>query len=263
MAQPLAYIHPDAKIGKNVTIEPFATIQGDVEIGDGSWIGSNVVIDNGARIGKNVRIFPGAVIATIPQDLKYQGEYTTVEIGDNCTIREYVTVNRGTKERGCTTVGKHVLLMAYAHIAHDCHIDDHAIIANAVNIAGHVYVGKFARLGGMCAVHQFVKIGDHVIISGGSLIRKDVPPYTKSGREPLSFVGVNTIGLRRGGFASDTIHNIQEMYRVVYLSGLNNSQAVYQLEHDFSPSPERDSILGFIRSSDRGIMKGYFSNNHG
>lgn len=250
------YIHPNAKIGKNVTIEPFAVIHDDVVIGDHCHIHSHAVLHPGARLGSHVQIFNGAVIASIPQDLKFKGEYTTAEIGDHTTVREYATVNRGTVDKMKTVVGKHSLLMAYSHVAHDCLLGDHVVIANAVNMAGHVEIEDYARLGGMCAIHQFVKIGKHVMVSGGSLIRKDVPPYALAGREPLTFAGVNSIGLKRRGFSSEMIQNIQDIYRTVYQSGLNTTQAVAHIRATMPVSPERDEILQFISSSERGIIKG-------
>lgn len=259
MNQPLAYVHPQTKIAKNVVIEPFVTIDKDVEIGEGSWIGPNVTIMEGTRIGKNCKIFPGAVIGAIPQDLKFGGEYSTVEIGDNVTIRECVTVNRGTVDRDKTVVGNNVLLMAYVHVAHDCLIEDNAILANSVNLAGHVNIGKYAILGGGSLVHQFVTIGKHAMISGGSLVRKDVPPYTKAAREPLSYVGVNSIGLRRRGFESEKIAEIQEIYRQIYLKGNNTSQAISHIEAQLNASKERDEIISFVQEAKRGIMKGYFN----
>lgn len=259
MIQPLAYVNPEAKIADNVVIEPFVTIHKNVEIGEGTWIGSNVTIMEGARIGKNCRIFPGAVISAIPQDLKFNGEKSLVEIGDNVTIRECVTINRGTNDRGTTKIGNNCLIMAYAHIAHDCVVGDHVILANAVQLAGHVVVGNYAILGGLSAVHQFVKIGPHVMISGGSLVRKDVPPYTKAAREPLSYEGVNSIGLRRRGFTPEKISEIQEIYRNMYLRGLNNAKALAKIETEMPATQERDEIISFIRDSDRGVMKGYQS----
>ena len=259
MIQPLAYVNPEAKIADNVVIEPFVTIHKDVEIGEGTWIGSNVTIMEGARIGKNCRIFPGAVISAIPQDLKFEGEKSLVEIGDNVTIRECVTINRGTKDRGTTSVGNNCLIMAYSHIAHDCVVGNNVILANAVQLAGHVEVGNYAILGGLSAVHQFVKIGSHVMISGGSLVRKDVPPYTKAAREPLSYEGVNSIGLRRRGYSSDKIAEIQDIYRIMYLRGLNNAKALAKIETEMPATQERDEIISFIRESDRGVMKGYLS----
>jgi UDP-N-acetylglucosamine acyltransferase len=258
MHQPLAYIHPQSKIARNVVIEPFVTISKNVEIGEGTWIGSNVTIMEGTKIGKNCRIFPGAVIAGLPQDLKFDGEETTVEIGDNVTIRECVTVNRGTKDRNKTVIEDNVLLMAYSHVAHDCIIRRNAILANAVNLAGHVIVDEYAILGGGSLVHQFVHIGKHAMVSGGSLIRKDVPPFTKAAREPLSYVGVNSVGLRRRGYTSEQIGSIQEIYRYLYLKGYNNSQAISLIEASLTATAERDEIISFIQESKRGIMKGYF-----
>ncbi len=261
MIQPLAYVNPQAKIADNVVIEPFVTIHKNVEIGEGTWIGSNVTIMEGARIGKNCKIFPGAVISAIPQDLKFNGEDTLTIIGDNTTIRECVTINRGTGANNKTTVGEGCLLMAYVHVAHDCIIGNHCILANAVQVAGHVTVGDYAIVGGTSAVHQFVNIGQHAMISGGSLVRKDVPPYTKAAREPLSYEGVNSIGLRRRGFTSEKINEIQEIYRILYLRGYNNSKALALIEAEMPATKERDEIISFIRDSDRGVMKGYYHRN--
>lgn len=259
MIQPLAYVNPGAKIANNVVIDPFVTIHKDVEIGEGTWIGPNVTIFEGSRIGKNCKIFPGAVIGALPQDLKFDGEYTTVEIHDNVTIRECCTINRGTKDKEKTEVGKNTLLMAYVHLAHDCIIGENCILANAVQLAGHVEVGDYAIVGGLSAVHQFVKIGMHTMISGGSLVRKDVPPYSKAAREPLSYEGVNSIGLRRRGFTSEKIAEIQEIYRNLYLRGLNNRKALAKIQAEMQATKERDEIITFITESDRGIMKGYIS----
>jgi len=257
MNQPLAYVHPQAKVARNVVIEPFVTIHKNVEIGEGTWIGSNVTIMEGARIGRNCRVFPGAVISAIPQDLKFNGEDTTVEIGNNTTIREFVTINRGTMASNKTVVGDNCLLMAYVHIAHDCIVGNNCILANAANLAGHITIQDFAIIGGLSAVHQFVNIGQHVMISGGSLVRKDVPPFTKAARDPLSFVGINSVGLRRRGFSSEKINEIQEIYRYIYLRKLNVSRAITVIEAEMPATPERDEILSFITSSSRGIMKGY------
>jgi len=257
MHQPLSYVHPQAKIAQNVVIEPFVTIHNNVEIDEGTWIGSHVTIMEGARIGKNCKIFPSAVISAIPQDLKFKNEETLAIIGNNVVIREYVTVNRGTRDKHKTIIGDNTLLMAYAHIAHDCNIGKNAIIANAVNIAGHVKVGDYAVIGGISAVHQFVSIGQHCMISGGSLVRKDVPPYTKAAREPLSYTGINSIGLRRRGYSSDKINEIQEIYRLLYMRGHNVSQALSIIEAEMPASQERDEIVSFILRSDRGIMRGY------
>ena len=260
MIQPLAYIHPQAKIAENVVIEPFVTIYKDVIIGEGTWIGSNVTIMDGARIGKNCRVFPGAVISAPPQDLKYNGEASTVTVGDNTIIRECVTLNRGTAlDKNTTTVGSNCLLMAYVHIAHDCIIGNNVIIANSVQLAGHIEVQDFAFIGGASAVHQFVSIGAHSIISGGSLVRKDVPPYTKAGREPLSYVGINSVGLRRRGFSSEQIYEIQDIYRTIFLKKFNISRALDIIETERKPTEIRDEILDFLRNSNRGVMKGFGS----
>jgi len=260
MNQPLAYVHPGAKIAKNVVIEPFTTIHNNVIIGDGTWIGSNVTIMEGARIGKNCSIFPGCVISAVPQDLKFQDEETIVEIGDNTTLREYVTINRGTVDRGKTVIGKNCLIMAYCHVAHDCIVGDNCIFSNNSTLAGHVTVGDHVILAGMTAVHQFCSIGQHAFVTGGTLVRKDVPPYVKGAREPMSYVGINSIGLRRRGYKSEKIREIQSIYRILYQKNYNNSQAVRLIEADMAATTERDEILQFIKNSKRGIMKGYFSN---
>ena len=260
MNQPLAYVHPGAKIAKNVVIEPFTTIHNNVVIGEGTWIGSNVTIMEGARIGKNCNIFPGSVISAVPQDLKFQDEETIVEIGDNTTLREYVTINRGTVDKGKTVVGKNCLIMAYCHIAHDCVVGDNCIFSNNSTLAGHVTVGNHVILAGMTAVHQFCTIGQHAFITGGSLVRKDVPPFVKGAREPMSYVGINSIGLRRRGFTSEKIREIQNIYRILYQKSFNNTQAARLIEAEMEATNERDEILQFIKNSKRGIMKGYFSN---
>lgn len=258
MIQPLAYIHPQAQIADNVVIEPFVTIYKDVVIGEGTWIGSNVTIMDGARIGKNCRIFPGAVVSAPPQDLKYKGEASTVTVGDNTIIRECVTLNRGTAlDKNTTTIGSNCLLMAYVHVAHDCVIGNNVIIANSVQLAGHIEVQDFAFIGGASAVHQFVSVGAHSIISGGSLVRKDVPPYTKAGREPLSYVGINSVGLRRRGFTSEQINEIQDIYRTIFLKKLNITKALDIIETERKPTEIRDEIIDFIRNSNRGVMKGF------
>ena len=258
MNQPLAYVHPGAKIAKNVVIEPFTTIHSNVIIGGGTWIGSNVTIMEGARIGKNCNIFPGAVISAIPQDLKFQDEDTTVEIGNNVTIREYVTVNRGTVDRGKTVIGDNCLIMAYCHVAHDCIVGKNCIFSNNSTLAGHCTVGDYVILAGMTAVHQFCMIGNHAFVTGGSLVRKDVPPFVKGAREPLSYVGINSIGLRRRGFNPEKIREIQNIYRLLYQRNYNTTQALGIIEAEMEATPERDEILQFIKNSKRGIMKGYF-----
>ena len=257
MIQPLSYVHPNAKIADNVVIDPFVTIGKNVEIGKGTWIGSNVAIMEGARIGENCRIFPGAVISGIPQDLKFEGEKSLAIIGNNTTVRECATINRGTSVTGKTEVGDNCLIMAYAHIAHDCKIGNNCIIVNSVALGGHVTIGDYAIIGGLSAIHQFVNVGKHAMVSGGSLVRKDVPPYIKAAREPLSFVGINSIGLRRRGFADDKIKEIQDIFRILYQNNNNNTQALLKIETEIDASPERDEIISFIQHSGRGIMKGY------
>ena len=257
MNQPLAYVHPSAKIAPTVVIEPFTTIHKNVVIEEGSWIGSNVTIMEGARIGKNCRIFPGAVISAIPQDLKFEGEDSTVVIGNNVTIREFVTINRGTKALGKTVIGANTLIMATAHVAHDCVIGESCIIVNGVLLAGHVEIGDWAIIGGLSAVQQFTKIGTHAFVGGGSLVRKDVPPFVKAAKEPISYAGINSIGLRRRGYTNERINSIQNIYRILFKKNYNVSQALEIIETDFEATQERDEILTFIRSSQTGIMKGF------
>ncbi len=257
MKQPLAYIHPAAKIAASVVIDPFVTIEANVEIGEGTRIASNVTIMDGARIGKNCTIFPGAVISGIPQDLKFKGEDTLAIIGDNTTIRECVTINRGTAAKGKTVVGNNCLIMAYCHVAHDCVVGDNVIMSNATQLAGEVQVDNFAVIGGGTLVHQFCHIGPHVMIQGGALVNKDIPPYVKAAREPIAYAGVNSIGLRRRGFSGEVIRDIQEIYRYLYLSGLNNSDAIERIEAELPATPERDEIILFVRNAKRGIIRGY------
>ncbi len=256
MISPLAYIDPKAQIGSNVTVEPFAYVQGDVVIGDGTWIGPHATIMNGARIGKNCRIFPGAVISAIPQDLKFEGEVTTAEIGDNCTIRECVTLNRGTKDRHKTVVGNNCLLMAYVHLGHDSVVGNNVILANSVNLSGHVVIEDWAILEGYVGVGQFVHIGAHSFVGGQTGVRKNVPPFVKAAREPLSYVGVNSVGLRRRGFSNEAIQQIEDIYRTLYVKGLNVSNAVSVIEKEAPASVEKDQILDFIRASKDGIIRG-------
>jgi UDP-N-acetylglucosamine acyltransferase len=258
MINKLANVHSGAKVADNVVIESFSTIYEDVEIGPGCWIGPNVVIMNGARIGKNVKIFPGAVISGDPQDLKFEGEYTTAEIGDNSIIREYVTINKGTKANNKTVVGKDCLIMSYVHVAHDCVLQDRVIMGSYAGLAGEVEVDSWAIISPGSLVHQFVRIGAHVMIQGGSKVGKDVPPYAMAGRDPVSFTGINSIGLRRRGFDKDSIYAIQEIYRILYQRGLNISDALEFVEANLPASKERDEIILFIRDSKRGIIRGYF-----
>ena len=257
MKQPLAYIHPAAKIAPSVVIDPFVTIDQNVEIGEGTRIGSNVTILEGARIGKNCTIFPGAVISAIPQDLKFRGEETTAIIGDNTTIRECVTVNRGTAAKGKTVVGNNCLILAYSHVAHDCIVGDNVIISNASQLAGEVIVDNYAVIGGGSLIHQFCHIGPHVMLQGGALVNKDIPPYVKAAREPIAYAGINSIGLRRRNFSNDTIREIQDIYRYLYLSSMNVSDAIERIEAELPATKERDEIILFVKNSKRGIIRGY------
>ena len=255
MLQPLSYIHPNAKIAETATIDPFTTIYGDVEIGEGSWIGSHVTIMDGARIGKNCKIFPGAVISGIPQDLKYKNEKTTAEIGDNCVIRECVTINRGTTHSNTTRIGKNCLIMAYVHLGHDTIVGENVIIANSCNLGGHVIIEDWAILGGNINVQQFTRIGAHSYISGGISINKDIPPYVKAARMPASYHGVNSVGLKRRGFDLEKINHILDIYRYIFNKGMNTTQALAFIEEELPATDERDEIVTFIRDSGRGIIK--------
>jgi UDP-N-acetylglucosamine acyltransferase len=250
------YIHNNAKIGKNVTAGPFSYIAEHVEIGDGTKIESNAVIMDYVKIGSNCHIFPGAVIGAVPQDLKYKGEISWVEIGDNCSIRECVTVNRGTQASGKlkTVIGNNCLIMSYSHVAHDCFIGNNVVLASFTGLAGETDIYDYAILGGKTGTHQFSRIGAHVMTMGGSLVGKDIPPYIIAGHHPLSYGGVNRIGLRRRGFASNKIEEICSIYKVIYQSSLNTTDACSKIESDFQPTEERDLILSFIRSSKRGII---------
>lgn len=255
MISPLAQVNPKARIGNNVTIEAFSVVYEDVEIGDGTHIMPNVTIFNGSRIGQNCKVFPGAVIGAIPQDLKYAGEKTTAVIGDNTTIRECVTVNLGTQDRWTTKVGSNCLLMAYAHVAHDCILGDHVILANAVQLAGHVTVDDHAIIGGLCGVHQFTHIGAHTYIAGQVVIRKDVPPFVKAARDPITYVGVNKVGLERRGYSKEAIKEIDNIYHILFVQGHTTIKALELIESTLPDSDIRKHIVEFIRSSRTGIIK--------
>lgn len=250
-------INPNAKLGKNVVVGNFTTICDDVVIGDDSWIGPNVTIFPGARIGKGCKIFPGSVIAAVPQDLKFSGEYSTVEIGDNNVIRECCTINRGTAASGTTILGDNNLIMAYVHVAHDCVVGSNCVFANNSTLAGHITVGDYAILGGKTAILQFVHIGSHVITSGGALIDKDIPPFVKAARYPISYAGVNTLGLKRRGFSQESIDNIQDIYRYIFQKGLTISHAVEYVKEHYGHTDEAKVILSFIGNANTGLMKGY------
>ncbi len=249
-------IHPNAKIGNNVKIGSFVTIEEDVVIGDNCIIHSNASILDGTRLGEKCQIFPGAIVGSIPQDLKYNGEDSVLTIGNNVIIREYCTINRGTEANYSTEIMDNCLIMAYCHIAHDCIIRENCILSNSVTLAGHIEIGPKTVMGGLTAVHQFVRIGDHVMVGGGSLVRKDVPPYVKAAREPLAYAGVNSIGLRRRGFSTDQIDNIRDIYRILYIKGNNTSQALLEIKSNFGDTPEKTNILSFIQNADRGIIRG-------
>lgn len=255
-----AIVHPEARVGKNVTIGPFTFIDKDVEIGDDTWIGPNVTIFEGARIGKGVEIHPGAVVSGTPQDLKFKGEVTTAEVGDGTIVREYVTINRGTSYAKKTVVGKNCLLMAYSHVAHDCILGDHVILANNVTLAGHVEIEDWAILEGLVAVQQFTRIGQHCFIAGGSLVRKSVPPYIRAAREPLSYAGVNKVGLSRRNFSTEQINQIHEIYRIMFVKGYNTTNALDLVQSNIEASPEKEHVLHFIQAvlaAGKGILRGF------
>ena len=250
------FINEKAIIGKSVKIEPFSFIDENVIIGNNCWIGNNVTIYSGARIGNNVKIFPGAVISAVPQDMKFDGEDTLVEIGDNTIIRECATINKGTIDTNKTIIENDCLIMAYVHIAHDCIVKNNSILVNAVQIGGHSIIDEHAIIGGGSVIHQFTKIGKYSMTAGGSVIRKDIPPYCKAGKNPLKYMGINSIGLKRKGFSKNVINNIQEIYRILYFDGLNNSEASSKISNDIIDSNEKSEILDFISKSDRGLIKG-------
>ncbi len=251
-------IHPEAKIDSSVIIESFVTIHQNVEIGEGTWIGPNVTIMDGARIGKNCKIFPGAVISAIPQDLKFKGEDTLAIIGDNTTLRECVTINRGTAAKGKTVIGNNCLIMAYCHVAHDCVLGNYVIMSNATQLAGEVEIDDSAILSGGILVHQFTRIGAHVMVQGGTKVNKDIPPFVTAGREPLSYAGVNSVGLRRRGYTNEQIYAIQDVYRILFQTEKNTTRAVERILSELTASKELDEIVEFVKKSDRGIIKGYF-----
>ena len=255
MISPLAHIHPDAKIGKNVKIDPFAVVNKNVSIGDNTHVMSNAYIDENTTIGTDCLIFPGAVIGTVPQDLKFAGEVTSTEVGNHTTIREGVTIHRGTKDKWKTIVGSHCLLMAYAHVAHDCVVGNHVILANSVQLAGHVIVDDYAILGGLSGAHQFTHIGAHTYIAGHTVIRKDIPPYVKAAREPLSYMGINIVGLQRSGFSKEAIKEISDIYHILFVEKNATTVALEQIEKRFDGSAVKESILNFIKNSKTGIIK--------
>ncbi|MCB0402326.1 MAG: acyl-ACP--UDP-N-acetylglucosamine O-acyltransferase [Flavobacteriales bacterium] len=253
---PNTNIHPEAKIGENVVIEPFTSISKDVVIGDGTWIGPNVTIFDGARIGKNCKIFPGAVISAVPQDLKFNDEYTTVEIGNNTVIRECVTIHRGTTDKMTTKVGDNCLIMGYVHIAHDCMVGNNCILANYVGLSGHNIIEDYVIMEGKVGTQQFIRIGAHSFVAGGTLVRKNVPPYVRAAREPISYAGINAVGLRRRGFSDEQIKNIEDIYRNLYVLNNTIGSGVKSIQEELPDSAEKQQVLQFIEESDKGIMKG-------
>ena len=250
-------VHPGAKIGRNVVISPFVTIAEHVEIGDDCWIGPNVTIFDYIRIGRGCKIFPGAVLGAIPQDLKFQGEETWAEIGDNTVVREFATVHRGTAASGkyLTHVGHDCLLMAYTHVAHDCRVGNHCIISSMSAMAGEVDLDDWAIVGGGTVIHQYCHIGEHAMVGGGSAVLKDVPPFALTGHNPAIYGGINLVGLRRRGFSNEAISEISEIYKLIYNSGLNVSDACARIRETIAPGESRDKILSFIEKSGRGIIR--------
>lgn len=250
-------VHPGAKIGRNVVISPFVTIAEHVEIGDDCWIGPNVTIFDYIRIGRGCKIFPGAVLGAIPQDLKFQGEESWAEIGDNTVVREFATVHRGTAASGkyLTHVGHDCLLMAYTHVAHDCRVGNHCIISSMSAMAGEVDIDDWAIVGGGTVIHQYCHIGEHAMVGGGSAVLKDVPPFALTGHNPAMYGGINLVGLRRRGFSNEAISEISEIYKLIYNSGLNVSDACTRIRETIAPGENRDKILSFIEKSGRGIIR--------
>lgn len=249
------FAHKDAKIGNNVSIGNFTNIHEDVEIGDNCIIEGNVTIFPGARIGSGVRIFPGAVVAAIPQDLKFKGEVTQAYVGDGTTLRECVTVNRGTSAKGKTVVGENCLLMAYTHVAHDCVVGNRVIISNASQLGGEVVIDDCAVIGGGSLIHQFCHLGRNIMLQGGALVNKDIPPYVKAAREPISYVGLNTIGMHRHGFTQEEIAQVSEIYRILYMSDLNVTNAVKLILETVPESRFRTEIVDFVNNSSRGVIR--------
>ncbi|PKR79997.1 acyl-[acyl-carrier-protein]--UDP-N-acetylglucosamine O-acyltransferase [Brumimicrobium salinarum] len=256
MINPLASVSSNAKIGENVTIEAFTSIYEDVKIGDGTHIGPNVTIYPGTRIGENCKIFPGAVIGAVPQDLKFGGEYTTVEIGSNTTIRECVTIHRGTTDKMKTSVGDNCLLMGYVHVAHDCQLGNNVILANYVGLSGHVTIDDYAIIEGKAAAQQFVHIGAHSFVAGASLIRKNIPPFVRAAREPLSYAGINAVGLRRRNFIEEDIKTIEDIYRILFVQNNNISNGLQALENELPKSELKKQVTQFVKNSEKGIIRG-------
>lgn len=254
----LSFIHPDANIGIGVEILPFCYIDKDVIIGDNCKIGPNVTIFPGTKLGNHCEVFPGAVLGAIPQDLKYEGETTNLVIGDKTIIREFVTLNKGTKETGTTVVGNNCLLMAYSHVAHDCVLGNYVILSNGVQLAGHVHIDDFAILGGNVLVQQFCKIGRFTFIGGAGLVRKNVPPFVRVAREPLSYIGVNKIGLARNGFHQSDINNIKEIYDLLFIQNKSLKKGILMIKESIKASVFKDEIISFVTDS-KSLIAGFRS----
>lgn len=252
---PLAYVHPEAQLGDYNIIGPFCYIDRDVVIGDNNVFQNSVTINQGARIGNGNEVFPGASLSTKPQDLKFKGEVTTCQIGDNNSIRENVTISRGTASKGTTIVGSNNLLMENMHIAHDCVVGNGCIIGNSTKFAGEVVVDDFAIISAVVLCHQFCHIGSYVMIQGGSRFSQDIPPYIIAGKEPIRYAGINLIGLRRRGFSAETIQNIHEAYRIIYQGNLTRADAIRQIKEVLPLTPEIQYIIDFVENSQRGIIK--------
>ena len=256
MIHALANVDPAAEVHPEASVAAFATVGADVRIGAGTVIHANAVVMPGARIGRDCQIYPGAIIGAEPQDLKFVGEYSTIEIGDRTTVREYCTLNRGTAAAGTTRIGSDCLIMAYVHVAHDCIISDKVVIANSVNLAGHVEIGYQATVGGMTGIVQFCKVGTQAMVAGGILVRKDVPPYATVARMPPQFMGINRIGLRRRNFTAEQMGAIEQAYKHIYGSGLSRAEALEAIETTSTHPEITDAIVEFVNSSTRGIIRG-------
>lgn len=251
---PTAIVDPGAELGDDVEVGPYAVVGPQVTIGARSIVSVRAIVERNARIGEDCRLGAGSIVGGDPQDLKYKGEETWVEIGDGTVVREYVTVNRGTDQSFRTTVGKRCLLMAYVHVAHDCHIGDDVILANVVQLAGHITIGDHATISGMTPVHQFVKIGCHAFIGGMSRVTKDVPPFVKAAGSPMKLYGLNSIGLERRGFTRETIRELKKAYALFFASDLNVSQALERARSELAPLPEVEMLIRFVEESERGVL---------
>ncbi len=249
---PTAIVDTGAELAADVEVGPWAFVGPKCTVGPGSVLAARSVLESHVTLGKNVRVGIGSVLGGLPQDLKFKGEETWVEIGDGTTIREYATINRGTSESFKTTVGANSFLMSYVHLAHDCHIGSNVIISNGTQLAGHVTVEDYAGISGLCAVHQFSRIGQHAYIGGHSRVPKDVPPYVKAVGNPIKLYGLNSVGLQRRGFSAAAISELKKAYRLFFRSELNVTQAIEQAKTDLKPLPEVQALIAFLTASERG-----------